>query len=432
MSKSTYMQYIKKFILFLLCIGYLHANAQIIYFNNTSSNIYRFDVSTCTATLVFNGHAFNDMAVGSDTIIYELFAQTYWKTNLVTNTTVQLVTHPVIVNALEFGGNGLLYAMGQNLWTVNPVSGALTLIGPLPAGWNSIGDLVYQNGMYYGAVFVGSASKLALINVTNPAASTIITDLPKNFIGGAAVNNPTCPKQYWFSGTLPPNNLYEYDVNANTWTAICQGFNFFVGGAGSPTNYSFPYTCACTTNAGTVTNNSTNYCLPSAATVPYNNNATLEAGDLLQYVLFTNASSPASSILAQSNTATIPFNPATMQTNVTYYVATVAGNALNGNVDLTDPCLDFSNAAQVTWKPAPTVTLATANPDLCEGSCKTINLNFTGTPPFNLTYSTPLATMTQTFTAGTGILTICAAAGTSIGNFNVTATMLMDANCACP
>jgi hypothetical protein len=427
------MRYFPYYILPLLCIGSIQANAQIIYFNDTNSDIYRFDVGTCTATLVFDGHAFNDMAVGPDTTIYELFGQTYWKTDLVTNTTVQLANHPsALATAVEFGGNGLIYVMGQSLWTVNPISGALTTIGPLPANWNSIGDLVYQNGLYYGAVFVNSAPKLALINITNPAASTIITDLPKPFIAGASAYDPTCPKQYWFSGTIPPNNVYEYDVNANTWTPICPGFNFFVGGAGSPTNYTFPFTCGCITNAGTVTNGSTNYCLPAAATVPYNNNATLEANDLLQYVLYTNASNPAGSILAQSNTATIPFNPATMQTNVTYYLATVAGNALNGNVNLSDPCLDFSNAAQAIWKPAPTVALTAANPNLCEGSCKTVNVSFTGTPPFNLTYNTPAASnLTQTFGSNTGTLQICAPIGTNMGSFNVASTMLMDANCTC-
>ena len=110
------MQYFKHHILLLLCLGCFQTNAQIIYFNNTASQIFSFDVSTCTATQVFSGHAFNDMAVGPDTIIYELFGQTYWKTNLVTNTTVQLAFHPsALATALEFGGNGLLYVMGQSL-----------------------------------------------------------------------------------------------------------------------------------------------------------------------------------------------------------------------------------------------------------------------------------------------------------------------------
>ena len=113
------MQYTKKLILFLLCIGYLHANAQIIYFNTTSTDIYRFDVSTCTSTLGSNGHAVNDMAVGPDTIVYGWANQTLWKTNLVTNTTVALGNHPgVLATAMELGGNGLLYLMGRSLWSL--------------------------------------------------------------------------------------------------------------------------------------------------------------------------------------------------------------------------------------------------------------------------------------------------------------------------
>lgn len=420
--------------MFLLCLGvYFQSNAQIIYFNDTNSKIYQFDVSTCTATEVFAGNAYNDMAVGPDTMVYELFGQTYYKTNLATGTTSFLAFHPsAIATALEFGGNGLLYVMGQSLWTVHPVTGALTTIGPLPSGWYSIGDLVYQNGLYYGAVQANGQLKLALINITNPAASTLISDLPGAFIAGASVDNPTCPKQYWFKGTPPPNALYEYDVNSNTWSVVCPNFGYFVGGAGSPTDYSYPYNCGCITNAGTVTAGSTNYCVPSPAIIPYNNNASLESGDLLQYVLYSNAGNPAGSILAQVNTPTIAFNANTMQTNVTYYVATVAGNALNGNVDLNDPCLDFSNAAEVIWKPKPTVAFTTGNPNLCQGACKTLNVTLTGTPPFSLTYNTPAFTgLSETFNATTGFLQVCAPLGAIIGNFNVVATALTDANCTC-
>ncbi len=65
-------------------------------------------------------------------------------------------------------------------------------------------------------------------------------------------------------------------------------------------------------------------------------------------------------------------------------------------------------------------------------SGKLMITGLTGTPPFLLTYNTPINNnLTQVFNTNTGTLQICAPAGTNAGNFNVTATILTDANCTC-
>lgn len=122
-----------------------------------------------------------------------------------------------------------------------------------------------------------------------------------------------------------------------------------------------------------------------------------------------------------------------MQTGVTYYVAAVAGNNNGGNVDLNDPCLDFSNANPVVWRPLPTVTFSVANPNVCAGACTTVAATFTGTPPFTLSYDTPATgTQTQTFAGNTGTFQVCTPAGSLPGSFSVQATALTDAWCTCP
>jgi hypothetical protein len=151
----------------------------------------------------------------------------------------------------------------------------------------------------------------------------------------------------------------------------------------------------------------------------------------LQYILYTNAGNPLGSILVQSNSAVIPFNPATMQLGVTYYTATIAGNNLNGNVNFNDPCFDVSNAAQVIWRPAPTVILSLANPNLCAGTCKTLTATFSGAPPFTLAYTSTAGTGTQTFPGNTGTFQVCVPAGAAAGNLVVQATTVTDAFCTC-
>jgi hypothetical protein len=141
-------------------------------------------------------------------------------------------------------------------------------------------------------------------------------------------------------------------------------------------------------DAGTVDEGLTSLCVPFNATVPYNGDAELDADDLLQYILFSDPTDTLGSIVAVSNTPSFSFDTATMQTGVPYYSATIAGDNLNGNVDLDDPCLDISNtAAQVIWQPLPTIVLTADNTTVCGvGNCQTVVATFTGTPPFVFSY----------------------------------------------
>ena len=64
-------------------------------------------------------------------------------------------------------------------------------------------------------------------------------------------------------------------------------------------------------------------------------------------------------------------------------------------------------------------------------TCITVTATFTGMPPFNLTYTTPIGTVTQVFTGNTGAFQVCAPAGTAAGALGVQATNLTDAWCTC-
>jgi hypothetical protein len=188
----------------------------------------------------------------------------------------------------------------------------------------------------------------------------------------------------------------------------------------------------CVTNAGLISASPLNLCPGSNATIPPASQTFLESNDLLQYILFTNPANTLGSIVATSTTPTFSFNPATMQTGVTYYIAAIAGNGVNGNVDLNDPCLNISNTVQVVWRPLPTVTFSAANPNVCAGACTTITATFTGTAPFTLTYTSPASgTVIQTFPGNIGTFQVCTLPGSSPGSLVVPATELTDAFCTC-
>ncbi len=188
----------------------------------------------------------------------------------------------------------------------------------------------------------------------------------------------------------------------------------------------------CQTDAGTMLAETLSICANQLAAFTHNADDTLETNDLLQFILFSNLNDTLGSIIAVSNTPTFNFNPATMQTGTTYYVAAIAGDNAGGNVDLNDPCLDISNAAELTWLPLPAVTFTTGNPDACAGNCRTITATFVGTPPFTLSVDSPAGPAIFSFQTNTGSFTICLPANAPPGDFTIQATALTDALCDCP
>jgi hypothetical protein len=441
MNKHITHQYI------LLLFGLAYANfaqTQIIYTSTTtnpngSNQLLRVDLAACTTSVATNATVFNDMAVGLGITFYTAYGNTIYSVNSVTGVSTFIATVPGLLTGLEYGPNGLIYALGQNLFSINPANGAVVNIGPLPAGWLCVGDLVYLNGNYYATMqlFPGP-DFLAQINMTNPALSTIISStLPGEFmVAGAGVTNANCPKMYWLDLVGGNSVIWEFDLNTQTWVQKCPGLVLAAGGAGTFPGYSFPFTCAtCITNAGSLQPAALQICGTAAVTVPYNNNAVLESGDLLQYVLVSNQNNPAGSIVATSNTATIPYT-SSLLIGQTYYVATVAGNNVGGNVDLTDPCLDFSNLVPVTWRPLPTVSFTVPTPNVCAGDCFLATSTMTGTPPYALsgTVTYPNGTtgnFSQNFTTNTGATAICVPIGSSNGQIALQATLVSDAFCTC-
>jgi hypothetical protein len=427
-------------IVFGLMIVPIKANAQIIYTNSLSQQIVQVDLAACTTSVVVGGiTGFNDMAVGGPTTYYTLFGSTVYSVNSLTGVSTSIAFIPGILTGLEYGPNGLLYAIGQNLYSINPATAAVVNIGAFPTGWLCVGDIVYLNGQYYAMMQSGVGPDFLIqVNMTNPSASIVLSSsIPGDFmVAGAGVYDPNCPKMYWINLVGSNGQIWEFDLNTQTWMQVCPGLAIVAGGAGTFPGYSFPYNCsACTTNAGTIQTPPINLCDGATLTVPYNNNATLDANDLLQYALFTDPANPAGSIVTLSNSVSIPYN-ALYVLGQTYYVATVAGNNTNGNVDLTDPCLDFSNIVSVVWRPRPAVTFTATVTEVCAGQCQTIAVNLTGTPPFNLSATATYANNTtssimQSFGTNNGVLTVCAPAVAPTGQVNIQATSLSDLYCIC-
>jgi hypothetical protein len=413
----------------------------ILYATTDDGKIFKIDVMNCTACPIANLTGIDDgvqdiLVLPNGDILLQagngLFRYTLPNTN------------PIWSNNEKYGGsiigaNGIIYLSRLapaplGLVSYDPATNTTTYLGNWPANW-VVEEFFYQNGVLYAKATASGNQMTVQIDLTNPNQSTIVHNNSLLFWNGGTTNGG-----YTTTVNGSGKQLHLYSAVTNTAELVCDLSAFLPGGGGALSGLTdLPAgvqeaPCLCSTFAGTVNNQVFNICVPGSVTVPYNNNATLDANDILRYILFSNTNDTLGSIIVQSSSATITFNPATMQTGVTYYLATLAGDNLNGNVDLNDPCLDISDvAAQLIWRDKPSVTFSVANPDVCAGNCTTVTANFTGVPPFNLTYTIPgSGPLTQTFAGNTGAFQVCVPPNAVPGSFQIAATGLSDGWCSCP
>lgn len=337
----------------------------------------------------------------------------------------------------QLAPNGLVYLVGPSgLGSYNPTNNAITFIGIWPASVANVYDVFYIDGVLYAnGVNQAGDPVLIEINVGNPAQS-IVTPWSVGYTDGEG-GNWNGDEGLFFADAS--HTIYFYNPQDGTVSTLCDIDTQFsiisltTLPAGLP---DYPCISGCNSDAGELAQSGPfNTCENSTLNVPAATQTVLEADDLLQYVLFSNPADTAGSIVAVSNTPAFSF-AAPMQAGVTYYVAAVVGNALNGNVDLNDPCLDFSNALEVVWQPLPTIQLAAPNPDVCAGGCRTLDVALTGTGAFTiagnlLSGGNVIGTFSETFGGNTGTLVLCVPGGTPQGPMTVQTTALTDAWCIC-
>jgi hypothetical protein len=436
-----------------------HASAQYFISSHnippSSNGIYAFNPLTCEDCLLFtveNTVLFLDMYVEADgTVVFMSPSATGNATILTSYTppsgtptgTVTLSGTPYFL-AVEQAPSGIVYlsGIGASIYSYDPMNGNQVLLGNLPAPYDIVTNLMWLNGELYAHAGNSNANSgippvLMLVNLSNPAASTIVQTPPLWFSDFFTSIPDASGAGFYSIDDADPGNgndfrLYSYDPATNAQTELCDIEENWSGIYGY-----FPMppatACLCITNAGQINGSAMIAACPDGViTAPPATQTALESNDLLRYILFSNLNDTLGSILATSNTPSFAFNPATMQTGETYYIAAIAGNNAGGNVDLNDPCLDISNAVQVTWRPFPTVSFSVSNPNICTGACTAVTADFTGVAPFILTYTTPASgTVTQSFSGNTGSFQVCTTVGGPPGSLVVQATRVVDAWCTC-
>lgn len=346
--------------------------------------------------------------------------------------------------------NGNIYITGYetvgssiftNIYQYNPVTNTVSVVGSLPAGFVIYSFPFFWNGQLYAYEFdfssIPQVFSLVTLQLGNPIVATTVNTVSVICSGGVATI-PSGPNAGIYGGVFDQNcsgtDLYNFDINNNSAELECAvNASLAYGISGIPPGFPPPpAACSCVTTASALTTAGGNLCVNA----PFDfevSGGFLEPDDVEQYILFSNLNNITGSIIATSNNTEFSFDPATMQTGVTYYVAAIAGNNAGGNVNLSDVCLDISPSVSIVWRPTPTVAFATSNPSICDGACTTVNVSFTGSAPFELTYSSPVSgAATLVFGGNSGSFEVCAPVGASAGSFVLQTTVLSDLFCSCP
>ncbi|MFT5336043.1 MAG: gliding motility-associated-like protein [Luteibaculaceae bacterium] len=87
--------------------------------------------------------------------------------------------------------------------------------------------------------------------------------------------------------------------------------------------------------------------------------------------------------------------------NTSYYIMAITGDMNNGDVDLNTPCLQKSNAIEVTFFPSPTADISSSIGLICQNSQFPVDFTFTGTP--GTTFSVVVTDGTNTVASSSNI-----------------------------
>jgi len=226
----------------------------------------------------------------------------------------------------------------------------LLVLPPAPQGL-SVTEICDSTATMYVVVFTITGGDPATYVVTGSVTGTILPGNPAIFT----------------SDPIPNGTSYQFIVDDGNQCA--------------PDTITGDHECLCATNAGSMDLTPITACEGDAITVTPPTGVVLDPDDALVYVLHTG--DPMNPIVTSDSTV-FGFVPP-LQTGVTYFISSMAGNGIPGGVDPNDPCLSVSFGTPVQWLARPGGSISLTTP-ICQGETATITFDLVGTGPFTVQY----------------------------------------------
>jgi subtilisin-like proprotein convertase family protein len=321
--------------------------------------------------------------------------------------------------------------LDMNLNAINNIfTGAWTLVsGPGTVNFNDLTDPESNAAVSVNGVYVfewtetnGICSDSDIMNATFnalpdlTALDEICNGTNTEFVVTFTATNGQAPYSVsGLTGTFAGNVFTSLPVPNNaSYSFILSDAN----GCESPA-VSGAHNCDCATDAGTMETSPATFCEDQAAVAVWNNDATTDANDLVQFVLHSGSGASLGTIFSVNDQPDFNFGPG-LQFGVIYYISAIAGNNLQGNVDLNDQCLSVTPGVPVQWKPNPGALIA-GDATICAGGQTVISFSGTGTYPLTLDYSDGVNLNTLVLTGSqTVTLSVSPDATTTFSLINVT------------
>jgi gliding motility-associated-like protein len=193
-------------------------------------------------------------------------------------------------------------------------------------------------------------------NLNYTVAFSIETGTPPYSVNGVPLSG-----NFYQSGLIQSGQIYDFTV---TDAATCNPQQLSISGS---------FTCSCASSPGTVGLSVINQCEGEMATASFNNDAVVDSGDLLVFILHTSASNALGTVIGTNATGTFGFVPGLMNFGETYYISPAVGPDQGGTVDFSNVCFSLSPGQPIVFYEKPEVQVLA--PDTLTCSLNTLMLN---------------------------------------------------------
>lgn len=293
---------------------------------------------------------------------------------------------PLTLTTTGAGPLEVTYVINNLNPTTLTVPAGTTTISANAAGTYTITSVVDAHGCH------GTGSGSAMVEVVgSPSVSGL--DFICNADNSAYTVSFTLsdgdPATYSVTGVVP-GNLTNSPPYIFTSDPIPTGANYnWVVNDGNdcdPITLTGNHSCACTTNAGTMSATGLHDCVGTSVTATHNGDENLDANDNLIFVLHSSNGNSLGAIFSSNYTGVFGLVPP-MVAGTTYYISAVAGDSTaTGDVDLQDPCLSVSFGQPVVFTALPQATLS-SDQEICTGEQASLFFALSGNGPFDVVYS---------------------------------------------
>ena len=219
---------------------------------------------------------------------------------------------------------------------------------PGPYNWQDIGP----NGCieeYFLELEITPSENVTVTQITvldcDPVTETYViqvdlfTEHPPLYINGAPMVGTT-----FISDPIPSGEFYSFLFSDNNPCSI-------------PTVVEGTQICPCFTGGGEMAAETLYACPGDPVTGSYLGGAVLDANDLQVFVLHTEPGNTLGTTLQISSDPEAQFDPGVMSYGTTYYLSSVVGNSIGGQIDWSDDCLSVSPGQPLVFYPSPEVQI---------------------------------------------------------------------------